>query len=44
VEVTRGYFKRAAGIDELQPPGFDGPITTALMKYNGGRLLIFAIV
>ena len=37
-EVARDYLKRAARIDELNghPPGSDGPMVTALKKYNGG--------
>ena len=44
-EVTRDYLKRAARIDELNghPPGSDGPMVTALKKYNGGRVLVFAM-
>ena len=41
-EVARDYLKRAAGIGELNghPPGSDGPMATALKKYNGGRALV----
>ena len=37
-EVARDYLKRAAGIGELNghPPGSDGPMVTALKKYNRG--------
>ena len=39
-EVARDYLKRAAGISELNghPPGSDGPMATALKRYNGGRV------
>ena len=41
----RGYLKRAARIDELNghPPGSDGPMATALKRYNGGRVLVFVV-
>ena len=44
-EVARGYLKRAARIDELNghPPGSDGPMATALKRYNGGRVLVFVV-
>ena len=44
-EVARDYLKRAARIDELNghPPGSDGPIATALKRYNGGRVLVFVV-
>ena len=44
-EVARTYFKRAARIDELNghSPGSDGPMATALKKYNGGRVLVFVL-
>ena len=44
-EVARDYLKRAARLDELNghPPGSDGPMTTALMMYNGGRVLVFVV-
>ena len=34
-----------ARIDELNghPPGSDGPMATALKRYNGGRLLVFVV-
>jgi len=37
-EVARDYLKRAARADELNghPPGSDGPMATALKRYNGG--------
>ena len=37
-EVGRDYLKRAARIDELNghSPGSDGPMVTALKRYNGG--------
>jgi len=40
-EVARDYPKRVARIDELngRPPGSDGPLATALKRYNGGRVL-----
>ena len=43
-EVARDYLKRAARIDELNghPPGSDGPVATALKRYNGGRVLRWA--
>ena len=36
-EVARGYLKRAARIGELSghPPGSEGPMATALKRYNG---------
>ena len=36
-EVGRGYLKREARIDELNghPSGSNGPMITALKKYNG---------
>ena len=44
-EVARDYLKRAARIDELtgHPPGSDGPMATALKRYNGGRVLVFVM-
>ena len=44
-EVARDYLKRAARIDELNghPPGSDGPMVTALKKYNGGQVLVFVM-
>ena len=44
-EVARDYLKRAARIDELNshPPGSDGPMATALKRYNGGRVLVFVM-
>jgi len=44
-EVARYYLKCAAWIDELNghPPGSDGPMATALKRYNGGRLLVFVV-
>ena len=38
-------IKRAARIDELNghPPGSDGPMVTALRRYNGGRVLVFVV-
>jgi len=44
-EVARDYLKRAARIDELNghPPGSDGPMATALKRYNGGRVLVFVV-
>ena len=44
-EVARDYLKRAARIDELNghTPGSDGPMATALKRYNGGRLLVFVV-
>ena len=44
-EVARDYLKRAARIDELSgyPPGSDGPMATALKRYNGGRVLVFVV-
>ena len=43
--VARDYLKRAARIDELNghPPGSDGPMATALKRYNGGRVLVFVV-
>ena len=37
-EVARVYLKRAARTDELSghAPGSDGPMATALKRYNGG--------
>ena len=45
-EVARDYLKRAARNDELNghPPGSDGPMATALKRYNGGRVLVFLVV
>ena len=42
-EVARDYLKHASGIDELNghPPGSDGPMATALKRYNGGRVLVY---
>ena len=44
-EVARDYLKRAARVDELNghPPGSDGPMATALKRYNGGRVLVFVV-
>ena len=44
-EVAQDYLKRAAGIDELNghPPGSDGPMATALKKYNRGCVLVFVM-
>ena len=44
-EVARDYLKRAARTDELNghPPGSDGPMVTALKKYNRGRVLVFVM-
>ena len=44
-EVARDYVKRAARVDELngQPPGSDGPMATALKRYNGDRVLVFVV-
>ena len=44
-EVARDYLKRAARIGKLNghPPGSDGPMATALKKYNGGRVLVFVM-
>ena len=44
-EIARGYLRRAARIDELlgQPSGSDGPMVTALKKYNRGRVLVFVM-
>ena len=44
-DVARDYLKRAARIGELNghPPGSDGPMATALKKYNGGRVLVFVM-
>ena len=44
-EVARDYIKRAERIDELNghPPGSDGPMLTALKKFNGGRVLVFVM-
>ena len=40
----RDYLKRAARIDELNGhPGSDGPMATALKRYNGGRVLVFVV-
>ena len=41
-EVARDYLKRATRIGELNghPPGSDGPMATALKRYNGGRVLV----
>ena len=42
-EVARDYLKRTAKIDELNghPRGSDGPMATALKRYNGVRVLVF---
>ena len=39
-EVARDNLKRVARISELNghPPGSDGPMATALKRYNGGRV------
>ena len=44
-EVARDYPMREGRIDELNghPPGSDGPMLTALKKYNGGRVLAFVM-
>ena len=44
-EVARDHLKRAARIDELNghPPGSDGPMATALKRYDGGRVLVFVM-
>ena len=44
-EVARDYLKRAARIDKLNghPPGSDGPMATALKRFNGGRVLVFVM-
>ena len=44
-EVARDYLKRAARIDELNghPPGSNGPMATALKRYNGGWVLVFVV-
>jgi len=44
-EVERDYLKRAARTDELNghPLGSDGPMATALKRYNGGRVLVFVV-
>jgi len=44
-EVARDYLKRAARVDELKghPSGSDGPMATALKRYNGGRVLVFVM-
>ena len=44
-EVARAYPKRAERVDELNghPPGSDGPMLTALKKYNRGRVLVFVM-
>jgi len=44
-EVARDYLERAARIDELNghPPGSDGPMATALKRYNGSRVLVFVV-
>ena len=45
VDVAWGYLKRAARIDELigHSSGFDGPMATALQRYNEGRILAFVV-
>ena len=42
-EVAWDYLKRAGRTDELNghAPGSDGPMATALKRYNGGRVLVF---
>jgi len=42
-EVARDNLKCAARTDELNghPPGSDGPMATALKRYNGGRVLVY---
>ena len=44
-EVARDYLKRAARIGELNghPPGSDGPMATALERYNGARVLVSSL-
>ena len=44
-EVARDYLKCAARIGELNghPPGSDGPMATALKRYNEGRVLVFVV-
>ena len=44
-EVARDYLKRAARIDKLNghQPGSDGPMATALKRYNGSRVLVFVV-
>ena len=39
-EVARDYLKLAARTDELngRSSGSDGPVVTALKRYNGGRV------
>ena len=44
-EVARDYPKRAVRIGELNghPPGSDGPLATALKRFNRGRVLVFVV-
>ena len=44
-DVASKYLKQAARVDELNghPPGSDGPMVTALKKYNGGQVLVFVM-
>ena len=44
-EVAQDYLKRAAGIGEFNghSSGSDGPLATALKRYNGGRALQFVM-
>ena len=41
-KAARYYLKRVVRIGELNghPPGSEGPMATALKRYNGGRVLI----
>ena len=45
VEFARGYLKHAARIGELNghSSGSDGPMVTALRRYNEGRVLVFVM-
>jgi len=38
-EVARDYLNELNG----HPPGSDGPMATALKRYNGGRVLVFVV-
>ena len=44
-EAARDYLKRAARTGDLNchSPGSGGPMTTALKRYNGGRVLVFVM-
>ena len=44
-EAARDYPKRAARIDELNGhlSGSNGPMVTALKRFNGGRMLVFVM-